>query len=242
MYKLIVSDFDGTLVDDDLAIPLSTMLEIDRVRRMGILFTIATSRCLGDILYYNRDFSFLDYVIASNGAVVYDVNKEKVIFKKSISVVAIRKIYNIFSGYDIYACRKDRKFRLTDLDDINDIYKFEIVCDSKNMVEDVITGLEKLKLKISFNEQYVNGNYYVDIVSASINKFLGVEKICARRKINISDVLSFGDYYDDILLVKNSGCGVAMDNAIKEVKKVSKKKTLDNLNKGVEEFIKNNFI
>ena len=56
MYKLIVSDFDGTLVDDDLAIPLSTMLEIDRVRRMGILFTIATSRCLGDILYYNRDF------------------------------------------------------------------------------------------------------------------------------------------------------------------------------------------
>lgn len=242
MYKLIVSDFDGTLVDDELAIPLSTMLEIDRVRRMGVLFTVATSRCLGDILYYNRDFSFLDYVIASNGAVVYDVNKEKVIFKKSVSVVAIRKIYNTFSGYDIYACRKDRKFKLIDLNDISDIYKLEIVCDSKNMLEDVIARLEKLKLKISFNEQYINGNYYVDIVSDSINKFLGVEKICMRRKINISDVLSFGDYYDDILLVKNSGCGVAMDNAIKEVKKVSKKKTLDNLNKGVEEFIKNNFI
>ena len=33
MYKMIVTGFDGVLVDDDLAISLSTMLEIDRIRR-----------------------------------------------------------------------------------------------------------------------------------------------------------------------------------------------------------------
>ena len=111
MYKMIVTGFDGVLVDDDLAISLSTMLEIDRIRRKKMLFTIATSRCLGDILYYNRDFSFLDYVIATDGAIVYDVNKEKVIFKKAVSVSCIRKIYNTFTSHDIYACRKDRKFK-----------------------------------------------------------------------------------------------------------------------------------
>lgn len=241
MYKMIVTGFDGVLVDDDLAISLSTMLEIDRIRRKGYLFTVATSRCLGDILYYNRDFSFLDYIVASDGAVVYDVNKEKVLFKKAVSVSSIRKIYNIFSGKLIYASRKDRKFKLENIEDIIDIYKLEIVCTNKDESLDVIDRLKSLNLKINYFEQYINDTYYVDIVSYGIDKFVGVEKICNKKKISIDEVVSFGDYYNDINLVKNTGLGVSMDNAIKEVKKVSKKNTLSNLNKGVEEFIKNNF-
>ena len=241
MYKMIVTGFDGVLVDNDLAISLSTMLEIDRIRRKGYLFAIATSRCLGDILYYNRDFSFLDYVIASDGAVVYDVNKEKVIFKKGVSVSCIRKIYNIFLGKLIYASRKDRKFKLENLDDITDIYKLEIVCSSRDDSLEVIDKLKRLNLKINYFEQYINDTYYVDIVSLDIDKFVGVEKICNKKKISTEEVVSFGEYYNDINLVKNTGLGVSMDNAIKEVKKVSKKSTFSNLNKGVEEFIKNNF-
>ena len=241
MYKMIVTGFDGVLVDDDLAISLSTMLEIDRIRRKKMLFTIATSRCLGDILYYNRDFSFLDYVIASDGAIVYDVNKEKVIFKKAVSVSCIRKIYNTFTSHDIYACRKDRKFKLLGLDDITDVYKLEIVCSSRDDSLEVIDKLKSLNLKINYFEQYINDTYYVDIVSLDIDKFVGVEKICDKKKISTEEVVSFGKHYNDINLVKNTGLGVSMDNAIKEVKKVSKKSTLDNLNKGVEVFIKNNF-
>ena len=241
MYKLLVSDFDGTLVGEELAIDYSTMLAIDKIRREKVLFAIATSRCLGDILYYNRDFSFLDYVIASDGAIVYDVNKEKVIFKKAVSVSCIRKIYNTFASHDIYACRKDRKFKLLGLDDITDVYKLEIVCSSRDDSLEVIDKLKSLNLKINYFEQYINDTYYVDIVSLDIDKFVGVEKICDKKKISTEEVVSFGKYYNDINLVKNTGLGVSMDNAIKAVKKVSKKSTLDNLNKGVEVFIKNNF-
>ena len=241
MYKLLVSDFDGTLVGEELAIDYSTMLAIDKIRREKVLFAIATSRCLGDILYYNRDFSFLDYVIATDGAIVYDVNKEKVIFKKAVSVSCIRKIYNTFTSHDIYACRKDRKFKLLGLDDITDVYKLEIVCSSRDDSLEVIDKLKSLNLKINYFEQYINDTYYVDIVSLDIDKFVGVEKICDKKKISTEEVVSFGKYYNDINLVKNTGLGVSMDNAIKEVKKVSKKSTLDNLNKGVEVFIKNNF-
>ena len=143
MYKLLVSDFDGTLVGEELAIDYSTMLAIDKIRREKVLFAIATGRCLGDILYYNRDFSFLDYVVASNGAVVYDVNREKILFKKSISVVSVRKIYKAFKDYQIYACRKDRKFILVNLEDIKDIYKLEIICNDLNDVEKVILILDE---------------------------------------------------------------------------------------------------
>lgn len=58
MYKMIVSDFDGTLIDSDEAIPLSTMVEIDRIRKLGVKFVVATGRILKSVLDYNRDFPF----------------------------------------------------------------------------------------------------------------------------------------------------------------------------------------
>ncbi len=239
MYKLLVSDFDGTLVGEELAISFPVVLAIDKIRReKKVLFTIATSRCLGDILYYNRDFSFLDYVVASNGAVVYDVNKEKILFKKSVLVSNVKRIYNTFKDYDIYACRKDRKFRLVNLEDIKDIYKLEIVCKSDTDREEVISRLDKLNLKITYTKNYINSTYYVDIVHEEINKFTGVEVICNKKKIDTRDVISVGDSDNDIELVRDSGYGVSTSKGIKEVKEVSKEVMTNSLDKWIEEKFK----
>lgn len=239
MYKLLVSDFDGTLVGEELAISFPVVLAIDKIRReKKVLFTIATSRCLGDILYYNRDFSFLDYVVASNGAVVYDVNKEKILFKKSVLVSNVKKIYNTFKGYDIYACRKDRKFRLVNLEDIKDIYKLEIVCKSDTDIEEVISRLDNLNLKITCAKNYINGTYYVDIVYEGINKFTGVEVICNKKKIDNREVISIGESDNDIELVRDCGYGVSTNNGIDKVKEVSKEVMTNSLDKWIEEKFK----
>ena len=79
MYKLFVSDFYKTLLDSDDAINLSTMVEIDRIRKNGCLFVIATGSLLSSVLDYNRDFPFIDYIIACNGSYTYDVNRQKVL-------------------------------------------------------------------------------------------------------------------------------------------------------------------
>ena len=46
MSMLIVSDFDGTLIDDLGSIPYSTVGLIDKLRRNGHKFAVATGRCL----------------------------------------------------------------------------------------------------------------------------------------------------------------------------------------------------
>ena len=63
MYKVVVSEFDRTLINSEEAISSSTVMEIDRIRNMGCLFCISTDRFLSDILSYNRDFIFTDYII-----------------------------------------------------------------------------------------------------------------------------------------------------------------------------------
>ena len=62
MYKLIVSDFDKTLINDMESIPFSTVNLFDQLRRNGKKIVIATGRTLQSILDYNRDFVFCDYI------------------------------------------------------------------------------------------------------------------------------------------------------------------------------------
>ena len=68
MYKLVVSGFDNVLINSDEAISTSTILEIDRVRNNEVLFAILCDRGYKEVLEYNKDFSFVDYIISCNGA------------------------------------------------------------------------------------------------------------------------------------------------------------------------------
>ena len=92
MLKMVVSDFYDTLINNDEAISINTMLSIDNIRNNNKLFVVASSKSLRTILDYNESYIFSDYIISYNGAYVYDTNKDIVLFKKSIPTTSIRKI------------------------------------------------------------------------------------------------------------------------------------------------------
>ncbi len=90
--KIIVSNFDKTLIDEEEAISTKTMLEIDNLRNQKYKFIITSSRNYEEILNYNKSYPFIDYIIALNGSYVYDVNKNKCVYKKSIAYKDIKPI------------------------------------------------------------------------------------------------------------------------------------------------------
>ena len=71
--KMIVSSFYNTLIDEEDAIPTSTMFTLDEYKKNGCLFTVLTNRDIDDVLYYDESFPFIYYIIGFNGSVVYDV-------------------------------------------------------------------------------------------------------------------------------------------------------------------------
>ena len=77
MIKLVISSFYNTLIDSEEAIARTTISEIDRIRKKGIYFSVSTNGLNQEVLDYNKDFSFVDYIISLNGSCVYDVNKNK---------------------------------------------------------------------------------------------------------------------------------------------------------------------
>ncbi|MBQ9018728.1 MAG: HAD hydrolase family protein [Bacilli bacterium] len=92
MIKMVVSSFYNTLINKEEAIDMSTMLEIDRIRNEKVLFTISTNGLYKEILDYNKDFPFVDYIISLNGSYIYDVLKDKCIYKQKIAKIDVKKI------------------------------------------------------------------------------------------------------------------------------------------------------
>ena len=95
MIKMIVCSFYNTLINDEEAIPTTTMLEIERLKKKGIIFAICTNDLYQDVLDYNRDFPFMDYIISLNGSYVYDVERKRCLFKSKLSLPNLKKVKEI---------------------------------------------------------------------------------------------------------------------------------------------------
>ncbi len=259
MYRLFVSDFDGTLLDSDEAIPLSTMVEIDRIRRDGVKFAVASDRILKSVLDYNRDFPFLDYVISCDGAYVYDVVQRKALLKKPLQVSIIKKIKRLYSNYELYLdtvqekylCKNDivyseiknRRISFSEFYEAhkNLIYQLEIKFFTKKDRDNAFRELEELQLKAHFMKKDQKKDYRIIIVSNDSSKVFGLEKICKKEHLSLEQVVYVGDDEEDIPILLSVGQSAVVSNGSKKAKKVANVQTSSNETKGVEKVIKKLF-
>lgn len=229
MIKMVVSGFYNTIIDREEAIPTSTVLEIDRIRNKKVIFAICTNRFYQEILDYNHDFHFVDYIISLNGSYVYDVNKDKCLFKKKISQTNLNKISELFAGYKInYYTETEVYKKIVD----KDIYKVEVEIDNR----EEINKLTKINLNYSIFE--FNNKMYLEFTNNKVSMFTGVDQISLRNNISLNEVLVIGGNESDIELVSNIPHNYVVANASKELMKFAKKKTTSRDEKGVEQVIK----
>lgn len=233
MYKVVVSEFDRTLINSEEAISSSTVMEIDRIRNMGCLFCISTDRVLSDVLNYNKDFIFTDYIISCSGAYLYDVLNDKVIYKKNITNIVLKKILDNFSDYDIYAYLEDRCWLIKNIVK-EKIYKLEIVCPSKKILNSISEKLDELKLNIKFFSKKTDKNYVIEIIMDSVDKSVCLEKICKLRKISMDEVVYIGAFENDSFISKKVGYSVCMKNGDSSLKKECNMICPSNDDKGVK--------
>ena len=74
--KIIATDLDGTLMSPDhLTVSERTKAALIEAHNKGIKIAIATGRALNFTKNVTDQIPFVDYVICSNGASVYDRNE-----------------------------------------------------------------------------------------------------------------------------------------------------------------------
>lgn len=81
---------------------------------------------------------------------------------------------------------------------------------------------------------YRSKSTYLEISPKIISKATALELVMKRRfNADLSEVIAFGDNYNDIDMIRSVGIGIAVGNAIPEVKKVAREITLNGKEDGV---------
>jgi len=108
-----------------------------------------------------------------------------------------------------------------------------------------IEGMYSKLQTMFFNEIHVyqSKSTYLEISPKIISKASALKLVMEKRfKVDLSQVMAFGDNYNDIDMIQAVGIGIAVGNAIPEVKAVAREVTLNGREDGVAVAIEKYFL
>ena len=106
MYKLVAVDLDGTMLNSYGVVTEKTKNAIKQCIERGIDVIIASGRPIDSIKTIAKEINSEKFFIAGNGALIYDIQKDEIIYEKSIKKQKVLEIIKICEensiSYNVY--------------------------------------------------------------------------------------------------------------------------------------------
>lgn len=102
MYKLIAIDLDGTMLNSYGEVTENTKRVLKQTKQKGADVVITSGRSIDSIKYIASEIDSSKYMIAGNGAVVYDRSQNKILYEKYIPKNKALDIIQICEENSIY--------------------------------------------------------------------------------------------------------------------------------------------
>jgi Cof subfamily protein (haloacid dehalogenase superfamily) len=268
MYKLIALDMDGTLLTTDKKVSQRTEAAIKAAEAKGVKVVLASGRPLIGINRYLEELELIkgeDYVLSFNGGLVLNTKTEEIVSKVSLKGSDLKYIYEIsrelninihaFSAKDGLITPKNSQYteheaeingidinikNFNEVDDNEDIIKVMMI-DPQEILDPAIERLPKeVYDKYSV---FKSSPFFLEFTHKEVDKGLGLKRLGEYLGIKKEEIIACGDAGNDLSMVKYAGLGVAMDNAVPEVKEAADYITASNdedgIAKVIEKFILN---
>ena len=102
MYKLIAIDLDGTLLNSYGQVSEKNKMVLNDAIEQGIEVVLASGRSSNSIKNIATDLKNAKYIICGNGSLIYDLQKEEIIYDKFIEKKKALQIIQICEQNSIY--------------------------------------------------------------------------------------------------------------------------------------------
>ena len=102
MYKMAFIDLDGTLLNKYGTIEQETKETLKEIMEKGTDIVIASGRPLDAIKQIAKEIGSKNYFIAGNGSIIYDLQKDEIIYKETIKKEKVLEIIKICNENNIY--------------------------------------------------------------------------------------------------------------------------------------------
>jgi Cof subfamily protein (haloacid dehalogenase superfamily) len=247
-YKLIAIDLDGTLLPDGRIIPEGNIRAIEYATAKGITVVIATGRVTTSGRAFARQLNLETYIISSNGARIYDISKKDIIYEDGLCIEDAKAVAGYFEGFGVYyhayvddimyaRYMREPLLFYTELNKkLDPDLRMDIrICDNfdqifeenKDKISKVMTIESDLKLIAAMRRDLLkNGNIVVmasredniEVMNHTVGKGKALMHLAKKLGVERDEVIAIGDNDNDLSMIEWAGTGIAMGNAIDEVK------------------------
>ena len=251
-YRLLLFDLDGTLLCSNKTISKKTLKAIGECRKKGLLVGVSTSRGEQNSLPFIEELQ-PDVLITSGGALVKYNNEY--IYKGEFSEEETRRM--IEAAREV--CGADCEITIDTIDSHYWNYKVDPKKQDQSWGDSIYSNFNnfrKSSLKMCveiFDEEQAgqpqeilkecdcirfSDGYWYKFTQKAVTKERAIMEVCAVCGIEPKEIIAFGDDYADIGMLKLCGKGVAMGNAIDEVKQMADLVIGSNDEDGIAEYLK----
>jgi 5-amino-6-(5-phospho-D-ribitylamino)uracil phosphatase len=262
---LIVLDLDGTLLTDEKKISPKTMHTLSEARKQGHEVMIATGRPYRASEIYYKQLQLRTPIVNFNGAFVhhptdknwgtYHEPMDLHISKQIIEACQDFPFRNIIAEVkdDVYLHYHDEKlidvFMMGNPSiSTGDIRNFltdnptsMLIHAEEEDVNEIRAHLDEVHAEVIDHRRWAAPWHVIEIVKSGLNKAVGIEKVASSLNIPQERIIAFGDEDNDFEMLKYAGTGVAMGNAIDDLKEIANEITLSNEEDGIGRYLQNRF-
>jgi Cof subfamily protein (haloacid dehalogenase superfamily) len=235
---LVVSDIDGTLLDDNKQLTAGAPGAVERLYRAGMRFTIASARPPRMARELVRELKVREPFACFNGALFVSPD-ESVLRKLTMSPADAQRVADdifrhnfdlwVWTDTDWYVSnpsgphvshheqqmgRKATPLTTRDLSKF-DVLKLVAVSDDQQALASAEQEVSALSASISATR---SSPYYLDVTDREANKGEVVLTLSQMLNVPLDQIATIGDMSTDALMFHKSGTSIAMGNALDDVK------------------------
>jgi len=259
-YKLLVLDLDGTLASSTHQILPETKAALMRAQKAGLKVVLASGRPTPGVVPLAEELQLAKYggyLLSYNGGHMMAATGE-VIQEISLKPEESHEIYDLakelganimaYHNNDIFTEDYEKYIQMEvdingmDLNRVDDFKEAVIHNSMKNMMTgepDHLAEVERI-FKERLGHRYSISRslpYFLEVMPHGINKASCLEKLLKSLGLTAEDMVACGDGYNDIKMLQLAGLGVAMKNAVDDLKAIANYITKSNDDNGIAHVI-----
>lgn len=260
--KLVLSDIDGTILDDQQNIDSNLKETIYELDQYSIPFILASARSPKGMYRLAHKLDIKNSPLACyNGALVLknaDPREYQPILSHELDNDEIKKMFyvistkfpnvaiNLYSGKDWFVKRADKWIKIEanivrnepKIQNLNDL-----IADKNFPVHKLLLISESKEIQqllkyyqgmdFKTSSFYLSKPNYLEVTNKAASKESALRGLVNYYQIDLKDTMTIGDNFNDVPMLKLAGKGVAMANAPQKVKEIADVQTISNNDDGV---------
>lgn len=242
--RLIATDLDGTLIPYGKTIPEAVLTALQEALDRGIFVVPVTGRSFAAIPPEILSLSGLRYVISSNGAVILDLEQDRVLCRTLIPAGEAAAILRMLQEQGVYSCAYsgNRIYNWARLPSyLEQYYRPRMKIFLQNPREDLAgfleqNGLDVEKMFIAVHEERKreelrwelqsrpgilltsSSPWNLEVNHRDADKGTALRRLARHLSLPPDEILAMGDNENDLTMLRFAGVSAAVENGTREAK------------------------